>query len=140
MFNLDPNMRCFLCNIHGEDHNHLFFQCELSTLLWTMVQVKCIIQIPVLNWKNLINWLSNEWRLKNLKTLSWKLSLASTVYHIWMECNYRLHNRSSNSVTHIRDKIFDMARMKMASLKGVQDTTENRETAMVWNLPISIFI
>ena len=132
-------MRCLLCNNYEEDHSHLFFQCDMSKQLWSMIQMKCSTQIPKLNWNSLVSWLSSSWRSKNLRTLSWKLSLASTVYHIWMERNFRFHNRSSNSVTRIWEMILEMVRMKMAALKGVRDTIENRETALMWNLPSKIF-
>ena len=111
----------------------------MSTQLWTMMLTKCGTLTPTLAWKDLIGWLANKWIAGDLKTTSWKLSLASTVYHIWMERNHRLHNRSSNSVINVRDRVIAMVRWKMASLKGVKSTRENRNIATAWSLPASLF-
>ena len=139
MPNLDPNAKCLLCNLHGEDHDHLFFRCEMSKWLWSRLQVKCGFQSLDLNWRNLVSWLSQEWKSRNLKTISWKLCLASMVFNIWRERNNRLHNRTANSANNIKDKIEDMIRLKMTTFNGVKDTMKNREIAMVWNLPAKIF-
>ena len=138
-FNQDPDMRCMLCNNSEEDHQHLFFQCEWSKQLWNMIKMKCKIQAPEQTWHSLISWLSNAWRTKNLRTLSWNLSFATTVYHIWMERNSRFYNGVSLSVLRIGERILDMVKMKMASLKGVRDTIENKEMALEWNLSSRIF-
>ena len=135
----DPDARCFLCNSHGEDHDHLFFRCEWSKWIWSGLQAKCGFQSLDINWRYLVSRFSQEWKMKNFKTICWKLCLASTVFNIWKERNSRLHNGTANNANIVRDKIEDMVRMKLASFKGVKDTQENRELALVWNLPTKIF-
>ena len=133
-FTQDLDMKCLLCNNNEEDHQHLFFKCEWSKQLWNLIKTKCKIQAPDLNWQSMISWLSHDWKPQNLRTLSWRLSFALTVYSIWMERNSRLHNGSPLSVQTIKEKIIDMARMKMASLKGVRESSMNKEVALEWNL------
>ena len=103
------------------------------------MQVNGGFHLPQLNWTNLISRLAREWKNKNLAKLSWKLYLAVTVYNIWVERNSRLHNLSTNGVIQITEKIIDMVKLKLSSLRAVHDSLENRATAMRWNLPTSIF-
>ena len=83
--------------------------------------------------------MARVWKDNNLKTLSWKLSLASTVYNIWFECNFRLHNSRTNSVAQISEKIFESVKLKLSLPKEIQDTAGNRVTQLLWNLPVTIF-
>ena len=70
MVNSDTSMHCLLCNGQREDHDHLFFSCSMTNQILLLVQAKCGFIIPVLNWKNLISWLSKKWRNNNFTYLS----------------------------------------------------------------------
>ena len=131
-------MRCILCRSQAEDHDHLFFQCRLSAQIWQMVKWKGNFSTPQLQWSSLIEWISREWKHKDLTMLSRKLCLAVTVYNIWHERNFRTHNNGHCAIQ-IKEKIIDHVKQKMSMLKGVQDTIQNRRTSMKWNLPSSIF-
>ena len=135
----DPFLKCHLCSNHTENHKHLFFQCTISNHLWSMVQTKCGITTPVTDWPDLISWCSKKWTHTDIISSSWKLCLAATVYQIWHERNHRLHNGSTNTILQIRDKIFDMVRLKLSVLRKVPDTPDNKGLAAIWNLPSSIF-
>ena len=139
MFNADPSWQCLLCNAQREDHNHLFFHCPLSRQIWNVVQIKGNFDTPQINWNSLIRWLSREWRINNLKHISWRLCLASTVYHIWAERNDRLHRQNISNASRISEKIIQMVMMKLTTLKGVVNSQENRDIALRWNLPAMIF-
>ena len=89
---LDPNIKCLFCNGCVEDHNNLFFNCPTTSLIWRAVQNICDLSIPNLTWTNLIEWMVREWKEGDLKTTSWKLILAGTIYNIWGERNLRLHS------------------------------------------------
>ena len=138
-FIYDPTVRCLLCNAQLENHHHLFFECPISSQIWRSVQNKGVFNVPAQNWFNMIEWISTEWRNDNLTHQSWKLSLAVTVYIIWQERNSRLHGKPANGITHIIEKIFELIRIKLSSLKGLPTSSANRGTAAIWNLPDSIF-
>ena len=139
IINADPSWNCLLCGNQRETHSHLFFRCIVSKQLWRLIQAKGEFSTPNIDWASLMIWISKEWRLNNLKTLSWKLSLAATVYHIWAERNHRLHNQGYHSAHQIAGKIEDMVKMKLSTLKGVSFNQENRETALRWNIHTNIF-
>ena len=83
--------------------------------------------------------MAREWKDNNLVTLSWKLSIAGTVYSVWFERNLILHYSKDNSITQISDKIIEMVKLRLSMLKGIQDNPGNRATQLRWNLPLSIF-
>ena len=113
--------------------------CSLAKQVWMMVQVKGGFKTPELNWKNMIRWLSKKWRNNNLTYKSWKLCHAITVYHIWLKRNNRLNNSRTNNAAQIFEKICEMVKYKLSTLRGVQDSTDSRNIAARWNLPTSIF-
>ena len=139
LFPNDPNMTCFFCRHSTEDHNHLFFRCSATSQIWKNIQHQDGFSTPSIDWSHLIGWMSKEWKGSSLQTVSWKLSLAASVYNIWLELNSRLHNSRANNVAWITGKIIYMVKLRLSVLKGFQDTVDNRATQSRWNLPPSIF-
>ena len=138
-FFADPQMKCLLCECHLENHTHLFFECAISDQLCKLIQLRCGFAVPSLSWNNLVSWITQKWKGNNLCMDIWRLSLAGTVYQIWSERNFRLHNNRANNLTHIYESIIGMVRLKLSSLKGIQDSADNRCLQLQWNLPASIF-
>ena len=124
------DVNCLLCSTHLEDQTHLFFNCRVSDYIWRKVQHRYGIVIPPFDWNDLVVWLSQRWKANNLSTIAWKLSLPSTVYNIWHERNFRLHNAQSNNITQILEKIIGTVKWKLSLLKGVRDTEDNRATQL----------
>ena len=139
LYSYDPNNKCLFCRNFLEDHNHLFFKCRVTSQLWRFLQGLGGFQVPELDWSNLINWLVREWREENFKTISWKLCIASLIYNIWWERNYRFHNSRENTADQILAATVRMIQSRLAALKGVQDTEDNRTLQVHWNLPDTIF-
>ncbi|XP_074313984.1 uncharacterized protein LOC141649188 [Silene latifolia] len=84
-----PN-RCVLCKQAAESHDHLFFQCHFSAVVWSQV----------LSWMNMpgrscvfrteLFWCTHRGSRRHWKH-SWYLScLTTTVYCIWKERNKRI--------------------------------------------------
>ena len=133
-------MRCLLCGDQLEDHNHLLFDYRVSSQIWSWVQNQYEIQIPRLDWPYLIDWLAQKWTDNSFHTVIWKLCLATTVYNIWQERNFRYHTNRSNSVILIGERTIDLVRLKLSSMHGVRDIAGNRSIQMRWRLPNSIFV
>ena len=134
----DP--KCLLCSNQPEDHAHLFFNCSFTKTIWRIVQLKSGFSVPNCAWSELISWMSCKWKNNNLSTISWKHSLAATVYYIWNERNARLHNSGYSPIIKVSEKILGTVKMKLSLLKGIQDTEANRSTQQRWDLPESIFL
>ena len=130
---------CLLCNIQRETHDHLFFECHYSSQIWRSIALKGGFYTPNVQWGNLVTWLSSNWKGKSLLVKSWKLCLAISVYHLWKERNSRLHSQRSLIVHEKEAVITEEVRIKLASLKNIQDLPQNRAIQNAWRLPDSIF-
>lgn len=57
-FGLCADPRCVLCGINDESHNHLFFDCEFSSVVWKSVVELCGVHWNSRLWKDWISMLS----------------------------------------------------------------------------------
>ena len=133
----DP--KCLLYSTHMEIHRHLFFECNVTKLIWTSVLHKCHTTYPSMHWDDYISWLSGEWKAKSLMVTIRKLCLASTVYTIWAERNSRYHNNSIRDTSIIIASIFELNRLKLSTLSKVKDNALNRAIQQDWALLDTIF-
>uniref|UniRef100_A0A6N2KQ62 Reverse transcriptase zinc-binding domain-containing protein n=1 Tax=Salix viminalis TaxID=40686 RepID=A0A6N2KQ62_SALVM len=74
------NGTCSLCNSQIETHDHLFFDCTYSRLVWE---------------QDLLTWASQKWTSKiQFSHLLAKLALSSTCYFLWQERNKRFFQQA----------------------------------------------
>ena len=133
------NTGCLLCWHHLENHDHLFFECSITKQIWTTMLSKCGCQFQSLKWMDYIQWMATHWQGNSLPTRIRKLTLAATVYTIWMERNDRFHTNSFRNVGSIVGTISNLIRSKLLSLEGIEDNGPNRIVQHQWSLPDSIF-
>lgn len=57
---------CALCDRFAEDHDHIFFHCIYSSMMWANVlkQIKC--KVRTTGWQSIIDWLNSTtgWTIK----------------------------------------------------------------------------
>ena len=133
----DP--KCLLCNTQIETHRHLFFDCNISQHIWTIVLRKCHSAFQSMNWEDYIAWLSGQWKGNSLMVTIRKLCLASTVYTIWVERNSRYHNNNFRGTNSIIATILELVRLKLSTLSKVKDNAFNQSIQQDWGIPPSIF-
>ena len=103
------------------------------------IQHICGIQTPSHSWTNLIKWAAQKWQDSSFPTMIQKLSLVATVYYIWYERNERYHHNNNNSVITIVERIVELVKLKLSTIRRVLDYTGNRNNQVRWNLPDTIF-
>ena len=135
---LDPH--CLLCGNCLETHDHLFFACLASNSIWHSIQTFGGFTVPTLPWKDLIEWIAANWRGNSLPVQIKKISLAATIYNIWMERNNRLHSNSCKRTREIALTGIGMIREHLSLLRGVLDSPINGNQRHIWNLPEAIFL
>ena len=114
---IDNNI-CILCGHHTETHEHLFFKCTTSHLIWQTVNAKANMQWPIYPWQHLIRWASSTYQKKNTIThLIPRLLLSSTVYFIWHERNNRVFNNTFQSPPSIAEAIFQHVRLHITTME-----------------------
>ncbi|KAJ9536540.1 hypothetical protein OSB04_un000292, partial [Centaurea solstitialis] len=99
-----PDLRCSLCGLEMDSHNHLFFECTFSRQVWLQVMEKCQwIDFPC-SWNAIIDALSDG--ATRPKQLAHLLTLASAVYHIWCERNRRLFEGNAKPIPQLVHNIY----------------------------------
>ena len=76
---------------------------------------------------------------KSLITTVQKLCFATGVYLIWKERNRRFRENSLRQVAGVLWSITNLIRCRLSSVRGIQDTVDNRSIQAAWRLPDSIF-
>lgn len=96
------NLFCPLCLKINDSHDHLFFKCDFSKLIWEYFSNKADIRVSYGNWKEFIYKFCEQVKGKSIGVFIKKLVLAGCVSHIWHERNMRFFRnnfRSPFSVT-----------------------------------------
>ncbi|KAL9347268.1 hypothetical protein Peur_058634 [Populus x canadensis] len=96
LYFVDIDVSCVFCQDHEESHNHLFFACSWTSLLW--MKVKSWLRLS----KGMTTINSAVWGLylkgKTAVTRMKKVSLSIVVYLIWEERNRKVFKNSCSLV------------------------------------------
>ncbi|GJU72741.1 hypothetical protein Tco_1264146 [Tanacetum coccineum] len=135
---IDLNLlRCSLCDLVPDSHDHLFFECVFSSQVWSKVRVLCgMDSIPprLIDVTTFINPISKG---KMVVSILSRLVLADTSYYIWMERNGRLFKKKTSSPDQIVDVIISMVRLKLVTFKFKKMSTRSRMLLDQWKIPSS---
>ncbi|GJW77335.1 RNA-directed DNA polymerase, eukaryota, reverse transcriptase zinc-binding domain protein [Tanacetum coccineum] len=85
----EGKLKCSLCNVCADSHDHLFFGCNYSKKVWGKIKVKGKMGIDSDNLNSLVLQLYINLHKNKILLIVNKLILSSTMYHIWMERNKR---------------------------------------------------
>ncbi|GJZ53701.1 RNA-directed DNA polymerase, eukaryota, reverse transcriptase zinc-binding domain protein [Tanacetum coccineum] len=89
-WNKDPNLKCPLCEVSCDSHQHLFFQCTFSKEIWSVFLRRMQSNCKAHNWKDIVSVLANEYKDRSIKSVVGRLMFGACVYYIWQERNTRL--------------------------------------------------
>lgn len=95
------NMRCVFCNIHGETHDHLFFDCNYSSQVWNEIRVLANMHDVNGSWKEIVDFLQPIAKRNAIWSIIGRLVFSATSYYIWQERNnsvFKKPSRSSNQL------------------------------------------
>ncbi|GKB91561.1 reverse transcriptase domain, reverse transcriptase zinc-binding domain protein [Tanacetum coccineum] len=133
---IDLNLlRCPLCDLVPDSHDHLFFECAFSSQVWSKVRVLCgMDSIPprLIDVTTFINPISKG---KTAVSILSRLVLAATSYYIWLERNGRLFKKKTSSPDQIVDVIISMVRLKLVTFKFKKMSTRSRLLLDQWKIP-----
>nr|GEW12648.1 reverse transcriptase domain, reverse transcriptase zinc-binding domain protein [Tanacetum cinerariifolium] len=115
---IDLNLlRCPLCDLVPDSHDHLFFEYAFSSQVWSKVRVLYSMDtIPprLIDVTTSINPISKG---KTMVSILSRLVLAATSYYLWLERNGCLFKKKTSSSDQIVDVILSMVRLKLVNLK-----------------------
>lgn len=72
-----------------ESLDHLFFFSLITRSIWREILSWSKLEYEVMPWKDYIGLVSLNWKDNNLTYFLAGLSLGTTIYFIWKECNSR---------------------------------------------------
>ncbi|GJU15267.1 hypothetical protein Tco_1143233 [Tanacetum coccineum] len=132
---IDLNLlRCPLCDLVPDSHDHLFFECAFSSQVWSKVHVLCCMDsIPpwLIDVTTFITFISKG---KMAVSILSRLVLAATSYYIWLERNERLFKKKTSSPDQIVDVIISMVRLKLVTFKFKKMSTRSRLLLDQWKI------
>ncbi|KAJ9535488.1 hypothetical protein OSB04_un001387 [Centaurea solstitialis] len=100
-----PDLRCSLCGIVRDSHNHLFFECTFSRQIWLQVMAKLDWNGFPCSWDAIMAILSDS--VVAPRQLERRLALAASIYVVWCERNRRLFSNDSKPIPYLVKLILD---------------------------------
>ncbi|KAG5533435.1 hypothetical protein RHGRI_027563 [Rhododendron griersonianum] len=91
---LVPNTLCVLCSASLESHLHLFFMCPYSSYIVGQLLRICGYRRGLISLNQEIDWASRHMTGNGLQQSLYKMVLAASLYHIWLERNKRVFQGS----------------------------------------------
>ncbi|KAL1194034.1 hypothetical protein V5N11_005529 [Cardamine amara subsp. amara] len=121
-WHLEVDPMCPLCNREPESRNHLFFECQFSTQIWSQLATKLRLPQTLPTWDRVLQSLlalSGDKHLKYLTLLAWQ----SNLYEIWSERNTRLHRNSYRSADNLLKRIDSTIRDRISAFRYQNNLT-----------------
>ncbi|KAJ6917686.1 hypothetical protein NC652_019881 [Populus alba x Populus x berolinensis] len=126
------NATCIFCGLQTETHEHLFFECQFSRVVWQTINAKASIHWPYLPWQNLLSWTTaNYCKNTDIQHLIARLVLSTTVYYIWYERNNRIFKQIYRTSQELRDEAFEIIRACLMNKDHMQIPAIFKS---IWNL------
>ncbi|KAJ9538487.1 hypothetical protein OSB04_031220 [Centaurea solstitialis] len=106
-----PDLKCPLCNLFADSHDHLFFMCDFSLEVWRTIKRDTRLYGFAERWQEISDNLVHG---RGPKKREQKLALQATLYCIWRERNRRLFNNKSSSTSLVIKEVREVVLLRMA--------------------------
>ncbi|GJQ97566.1 reverse transcriptase domain, reverse transcriptase zinc-binding domain protein [Tanacetum coccineum] len=136
--NTDLNLlKCPLCDMQPDSHDHLFFECVFSLQVWE--HVKRFTGIPNIpyNLSSIVDFLIPLAKMRSARSVIAKLIFAASCYFIWQERNYRLFKKKKRSQDQVIDIIMSTVRLKLMTCR-FKKTSIVQMLSHIWKLPTTL--
>ncbi|XP_019239049.1 PREDICTED: uncharacterized protein LOC109219081 [Nicotiana attenuata] len=87
---MQVDRECVLCKQANETIQHLFFECTYAKALWSTLLACQGIRRPVAGWDKELRWAEKKTKRKTTAAELYKMTVATTIYHVWQERNTRI--------------------------------------------------
>ncbi|GKC83225.1 reverse transcriptase domain, reverse transcriptase zinc-binding domain protein [Tanacetum coccineum] len=134
--NTDLNLlRCPLCDLVPDSHDHLFFECSFSSQVWSRVRGLCGMDYVSPRLMDVCDFIVPISKGKTVVSILSRIVVAATSYHIWLERNSRLFKKKVSSPDQIVQVILSMVRLKLVTFKFKKMSTGSRLLLDQWKIP-----
>ena len=109
--------KCPLCDSQQDSHEHLFFECQFSKLVWS--RVKGLAGLPNIadSMEAVVSSITPCAKRKTSRCIIAKLVVAASAYFIWQERNSRLFKKTKRTENQIVECITSSVRLKLMSCR-----------------------
>nr|GEU56739.1 hypothetical protein [Tanacetum cinerariifolium] len=101
------NLKCALCELQPDSHEHLFFNCSFAQQVWNRVKDLAGLFNSSPSMDDILHGIAPFAKRRTLKSIVAKLVVAAAAYFIWQERNGRLFKESKLSVSQVSDNILN---------------------------------
>lgn len=129
----DRDLNCAFCHMQLDSVDHLFFECQYSSMVYWHFRSKGYLNISHNSWDDLMVKAATVWKGKSINVVVNKLILGALVYLLWQERNWRLFQNSRRSVIQLIGGIEEVVRLKIMGL-NLRDTTRVRRMLIDWRI------
>lgn len=136
-WNSNTYMKCPLCNILNDSHNHLFFECEYSKEIWTRLKAKMGQTDLNDTLDNVIVQYENKPSNNTIGSVLRRILLATAVYHIQKERNSRLFIGEEVDWKTMLKLIIESVKLQLLSLK-VKKSIQVQKVGQEWEVDMCI--
>ncbi|GJW84353.1 RNA-directed DNA polymerase, eukaryota, reverse transcriptase zinc-binding domain protein, partial [Tanacetum coccineum] len=130
----NDDLKCGLCNKCNDSHEHLFFTCEFSKVVWNELQNMLNIRFSD-RWNLIISEMIALPLNRNIWSIVRRIVLNAAVYFIWQERNHRLFNNEKRDKETIINLIKEITVMKLMGLR-VNDSNTVKEVEGKWKVKL----
>ena len=131
-----PNeiMECILCKQCMDLHEHLFFQCNYSKVVWENIE-ELLDKRFSYNWKTIIEEVFVLAANRSIWSILRRLVIGAVVYYVWQERNNRLYNKGERSTDSLVQSIIDIIKLRMLNFI-VKESNAITEVEAKWNITL----
>lgn len=134
----DRELRCAFCQQQLDSVDHLFFNCQYSTVVLSHFRTKGYCNITHNSWEDFIEKAANTWKGKSIHVVVNKLIFSALIYFLWQERNWRLFQNSRRSSVQLIGSIEENIRFKIMGLK-LRDNSRVRKVLQDWRISSRFF-
>lgn len=125
-WNSQVSLKCPLCTVVNDSHEHLFFKCPFSEEIWNKVKAKANKLNWDGNWRNVVSVLANERCNNSIYSVLYRMVVATSSYFIWSERNMTLFNNSQRDSQSLLNGILDSIKLQLMCLKVRKSATTSK--------------
>ncbi|GKB07076.1 putative reverse transcriptase domain, reverse transcriptase zinc-binding domain protein [Tanacetum coccineum] len=129
-------LRCSLCGVQMDSHEHIFFECGYSSKVWSLIRNLAGMENvpPIL--EDIVAWFHPMAAKRSFINVVGKLLFAAASYYIWLERNNRLFKNTRRSPEELRDLIMVVVRLKLVTLR-FKNKPRVIERLSEWKMPLT---
>ena len=111
---------CVFCQTCTETRNHLFFECDFSSMIWRALSAGLLTARYTTCWDTIIDYISTT-PFKRVEGFLIKYVFQAAVYAIWRERNCRTYGEAPQPAQHITRWVDKQVRNQISAIRLLGD-------------------